>query len=50
MEEKQFDVVGLGASTVDIITRVDHFPAKREGQQALAMIIQATTAGTGDRD
>jgi len=40
MEEKQFDVVGLGASTVDIITRVDHFPAKREGQQALAMIIQ----------
>jgi sulfofructose kinase len=40
MNEKQFDVVGLGASTMDIITLVDHFPARRESQQALAMTIQ----------
>ena len=40
MTEKQFDVVGLGASTIDIITLVDHFPAKRENQQALALTIE----------
>ena len=40
MNEKQIDVVGLGASTLDIITLVDHFPNKRETQQALATSIQ----------
>jgi sulfofructose kinase len=40
VNEKQLDVIGLGASTIDIITLVDHFPTKRENQQALAMTIQ----------
>jgi sulfofructose kinase len=40
VNEKQIDVVGLGASTIDIITLVDHFPNKRETQQALAGTIQ----------
>lgn len=40
MNEEQFDVIGLGASTADILTLVDHFPEKREAQQALAMTIQ----------
>ena len=40
MDEKQIDVIGLGASTLDIITLVDHFPDRREGQQALSMTIQ----------
>jgi len=40
MVTKQFDVVGLGASTVDVITVVDHFPTGRETQEALAMTIQ----------
>jgi sulfofructose kinase len=40
MTTKQFDVVGLGASTLDVITLVDHFPTGRETQQALAMTIQ----------
>ena len=30
MTEKQLDIIGLGASTVDIITLVDHFPTRRE--------------------
>jgi sulfofructose kinase len=37
---KQFDVVGLGASTVDILTLVEHFPTRREIQQALSTTIQ----------
>jgi sulfofructose kinase len=40
VNEKQLDVVGLGASTIDIITLVDHFPDKRETQQALVGTIQ----------
>jgi sugar/nucleoside kinase (ribokinase family) len=40
VDEKQIDVIGLGASTLDIITLVDHFPDRREGQQALSMTIQ----------
>ena len=40
MSKEQIDVVGLGASTIDIITLVDHFPTKRETQQALAMTVQ----------
>jgi sugar/nucleoside kinase (ribokinase family) len=40
VNEKQIDVVGLGAATIDLITVVEHFPAKREAQQALAMAIQ----------
>jgi sulfofructose kinase len=40
MDKKQIDVVGLGASTIDIITLVNHFPNKRETQQSLATTIQ----------
>jgi sulfofructose kinase len=40
VDKKQIDVVGLGASTIDILTLVDHFPNKRETQQALATTIQ----------
>jgi sugar/nucleoside kinase (ribokinase family) len=36
----QFDVVGLGVSVIDIVQRVDHFPAEEEIQRALAMTIQ----------
>ncbi len=36
----QIDVIGLGASTVDILTLVDHFPTRRETQKALKMVIQ----------
>jgi sulfofructose kinase len=38
--EKLLDLIGLGASTMDIITLVDHFPTRRENQQALAQTIQ----------
>jgi len=40
VNEKHIDVVGLGAATIDLITVVEHFPARREAQQALAMAIQ----------
>jgi sulfofructose kinase len=40
MTEQQLDVIGLGASTLDILTLVDHFPIKRENQQALAQTIE----------
>jgi sugar/nucleoside kinase (ribokinase family) len=40
VNKKYIDVIGLGASTIDLITLVAHFPAKREAQQALAMAIQ----------
>lgn len=40
MNEKQTDVIGLGASTIDILTLVEHFPARREVQQALSTVIQ----------
>lgn len=35
-----FDVLGLGASTLDIVTLVDHFPAGRENQQARSIITE----------
>jgi sulfofructose kinase len=40
MSKEQIDVVGLGASTVDILTLVERFPARREVRQALATEIQ----------
>jgi sugar/nucleoside kinase (ribokinase family) len=40
MSRKQIDVIGLGASTIDILTRVERFPARREVQQALSTVIQ----------
>ena len=33
----KFDVIGLGTSTVDILSLVDHFPAGEEVQQAAAV-------------
>ena len=39
-DNDQIDVVGLGASTVDILTLVDHFPTGRETRQSLDMAIQ----------
>jgi sulfofructose kinase len=35
-----FDVVGLGVSTVDVVTLVDHFPRPEEVQRAAAMTVQ----------
>jgi sulfofructose kinase len=40
MNETQIDVIGLGASTIDILTLVEHFPTRREVQQALSTVIQ----------
>lgn len=40
MDDKQIDVVGLGASTIDVLTLVEHFPTGREVQGALSMVIQ----------
>jgi sulfofructose kinase len=41
MESKhQFDVIGLGVSVVDVVTRVDHFPAREEVQHASAAAVQ----------
>ena len=37
---ESIDVIGLGASTVDIVTLVDHFPKGKEVQQAVDMIVQ----------
>ncbi len=34
------DVVGLGVSALDVVGRVDHFPAQEEVQRALDMIVQ----------
>jgi len=39
----QIDILGLGASTIDIVTLVDHLPATEEVQRALDM----TTQGGG---
>lgn len=36
----QFDVVGLGVSTVDVVTLVDHFPVDEEVQRAIDMTVQ----------
>ena len=40
MNETQIDVIGLGASTMDVLTLVEHFPKQREVQQALSTVIQ----------
>ena len=40
MSKKQIDVIGLGASTIDILTLVERFPTRREVQQALSTVIQ----------
>ena len=40
MNNKQIDVIGLGASTIDVLTLVEHFPKGREVQQALSTVIQ----------
>src|ERR1700690_2708520 len=37
---ESIDVIGLGASTVDIVTLVNHFPKGKEVQQAVDMIVQ----------
>lgn len=36
----QLDVIGLGVSTVDMLSLVDHFPSQEEVQQAGAMTVQ----------
>jgi len=40
MKKKQIDVIGLGASTIDVLTLVDYFPTRREVQQARSIVIQ----------
>jgi sulfofructose kinase len=40
MDDKQIDVVGLGASTMDVLTLVEHFPKQREVQQSLSTVVQ----------
>ncbi len=35
----KYDVVGIGASPLDLLTIVDHFPTKREVQQAISTAI-----------
>jgi len=40
MSKKQIDVIGLGASTIDVLTLLEHFPTRREVQQALFTVIQ----------
>lgn len=37
---KKFDVIGLGVSTLDVISLVEHFPAQDEVQRALAVTVQ----------
>lgn len=37
---KKFDVIGLGTSTLDILSLVDHFPAGEEVQQAAAVMLE----------
>ena len=34
------EVIGIGASTVDIVTLVDHYPAGREVQRAIDLTVQ----------
>ena len=40
VEQQPIDVIGLGASTMDVLTLVEHFPTGREVQQALSTVIQ----------
>jgi len=37
---KEFDVIGLGVSTVDVVTMVDHFPTQDEVQHALGVTVE----------
>jgi sugar/nucleoside kinase (ribokinase family) len=37
---EEFDVIGLGVSTLDVVTLVDHFPAQDEVQRALGVVVQ----------
>ena len=37
---KEFDVIGLGVSPLDVITLVDHFPTRDEVQRASAVMLQ----------
>jgi sulfofructose kinase len=37
---EKYDVIGLGVSTLDVVTLVDHFPAQDEVQRALAVMVQ----------
>ncbi len=37
---KQIDVIGLGVSTVDVVSLVDHLPAGEEVQRAIEMTVQ----------
>ncbi|NIM93875.1 MAG: carbohydrate kinase [Anaerolineales bacterium] len=39
MARGAFDVIGLGASTIDVINLVDHFPDNEEVQEAQALVI-----------
>lgn len=36
----QFDVVGLGVSTIDVVSLVDHLPVEEEVQCAIEMTVQ----------
>ena len=36
----KFEVIGLGASTVDILSLVDHFPCREEVQEAQEITVQ----------
>jgi sulfofructose kinase len=36
----EIDVIGLGVSTVDIVSLVDHYPAEEEVQRAIDMTVQ----------
>ncbi len=40
MMKKKYDVIGIGASTIDIINVVDHFPAEEEVQKSYENIVQ----------
>ncbi len=40
VQTAKFDAIGLGASTVDLLSLVDHFPAREEVQRAEAMAIE----------
>jgi sulfofructose kinase len=37
---KEFDVIGLGVSPLDVVTLVDHFPGQDEVQRAQAVTVQ----------
>lgn len=37
---QEIDVIGLGVSTLDVVTLVDHFPTQDEVQRALAVMVQ----------